>query len=71
MQGPLGAVADQVRDSTPSNAWAIKIPAPTKPITAVNISNIANILCAPREQNGTQARTVKRISCVLRAIGGN
>ena len=31
-------------------------------ITAVNISNIANFLCAPHEANDAQARTVKRIS---------
>jgi hypothetical protein len=60
---------DQVRDRTPSNAWAMKIPAPTRPITAVTISNIANILCAPHEPNDAQARTVKRISGTLRTIG--
>jgi hypothetical protein len=37
---------DQARDRTPSNACAMKIPAPTRPITAVRTSNIANILCA-------------------------
>jgi len=65
--------ADQVRDRTPSNAWAIKIPAPTRPITVVSISNIANILCAPAhvQQNDAQARTVKRISRGGRTIGGN
>jgi hypothetical protein len=41
------AVAIQVRDKTPSNAWARKMPAPTKPIAAVNISNIAVVLSAP------------------------
>lgn len=56
------AARAQARDSTPSNAWAMKIPAPTSPITAVTISNIANILCAPHQPNDAQARTVKRIS---------
>jgi hypothetical protein len=72
MQGQLSAVApsrDQARDRTPSNAWAMKIPAPTRPITAVTISNIANILCAPHEPNDAQARTVKRISDARRTIG--
>jgi hypothetical protein len=46
----------------------MKMPAPTRPITAVTISNIANILCAPHEQNDVQARTVKRISWWRRAI---
>ena len=53
---------DQARDRTPSKACAMKIPAPTRPITAVTISNIANILCPAREQNDVHARTVKRIS---------
>ena len=60
---------DQARDSTPSNAWAMKMPAPTRPITAVTISNIANILCAPREQNDAQGRTVKRISWKVHTMG--
>jgi hypothetical protein len=58
------------RDNTPSKMWAMKIPAPTRPITAVTISNIANILCAPHEQNDAQARTVKRISRARRTEGG-
>lgn len=62
---------DQARDRTPSKAWAMKIPAPTRPITAVNISNIANILCAPHEANDAQARTVKRISTTRRTIDRN
>ena len=70
---PLPGDADQVRDRTPSNAWAIKIPAPTRPITVVSISNIANILCAPAhgQQNDAQARTVKSISRGGRTIGGD
>jgi len=67
----LSAARDQARDSTPSNAWAMKIPAPTSPITAVTISNIANILCAPHEANDAQPRTVKEISGALGTIGGN
>jgi hypothetical protein len=35
--------------------------APTRPIKAVTVSNIANVLCAPHGQNAAQARTVKRI----------
>jgi hypothetical protein len=60
---------DQARDRTPSNACAMKMPAPTRPITAVTISNIANILCPAREQNDVQARTVKRISWMVRTMG--
>src|SRR6185312_2099130 len=52
--GPLDAVPDtQIRDRTPSNAWARKIPAPTRPITAVTISNIAVVLCAPAQAHQT------------------
>jgi hypothetical protein len=36
----------QTRERIPSNAWARKIAAPTKPITAVIVSNIANVLYA-------------------------
>src|SRR5580692_3660084 len=49
------------RERTPSNAWARKMQAPTRPIKAVTVSNIANVLCAPHRQNDAQARTVKRI----------
>jgi hypothetical protein len=41
------------RNRTPSNAWARKIPAPIRPINAVTISIIANILCEPRENQTT------------------
>jgi hypothetical protein len=60
---------DQARDRTPSKACAMKMPAPTRPIIAVTISNIANILCPAREQNDAQARTVKRISWMVRTMG--
>ena len=60
---------DQARDRTPSKACAMKMPAPTRPITAVTISNIAIILCPAREQNDAQARTVKRISWRVRTMG--
>jgi hypothetical protein len=40
----------QTREQTPSNAWARKIAAPTKPITAVIVSNIANALYATARQ---------------------
>jgi len=43
----------QARKRTLSNAWARKIPAPTRPINAVTISIIANILCEPRENQTT------------------
>jgi hypothetical protein len=46
---PIHAAAAYVRERIPSNAWARKIPAPTRPISAVMVSNIANVLCAPRE----------------------
>lgn len=64
------AVADQVRDRTPSNAWARKMPAPTRPIAAVNISNIAVVLVRPRActPNAVQPCTVKNISLHLRTI---
>jgi len=65
------AARDQARDSTPSNACAMKIPAPTRPIIAVTTSNIANILCTPHEPNDAQARTVKRISVSLGTIDGH
>jgi hypothetical protein len=38
-----GLGSGQTRERIPSNAWARKIAAPTKPITAVIISNIANV----------------------------
>jgi hypothetical protein len=40
----------QTRERIPSNAWARKIAAPTKPITAVIVSNIANVLYATGRQ---------------------
>jgi hypothetical protein len=40
----------QTRERIPSNAWARKIAAPIKPITAVIVSNIANVLCATARQ---------------------
>jgi hypothetical protein len=40
----------QTRERIPSNAWAKKIAAPTKPITAVIVSNIANVLYATARQ---------------------
>src|SRR5262252_7607945 len=40
----------QTRERIPSNAWARKIAAPTKPITAVIVSNIANVLYATARQ---------------------
>jgi hypothetical protein len=49
------------RERTPSNAWARKMQAPTRPIKAVTVSNIANVLCVPQGQNDAQARTVKGI----------
>src|SRR6516165_6932631 len=40
----------QTRERIPSNAWARKIAAPTKPITAVIVSNISNVLYATARQ---------------------
>jgi len=40
----------QTRERIPSNAWARKIAAPTKPITAVIVSIIANVPLRPARQ---------------------
>jgi hypothetical protein len=51
----------QTRERIPSNAWARKIAAPTKPITAVIVSNIANVplrYCAT--ENGGDLAQSKR-----------
>jgi hypothetical protein len=40
----------QTRERIPSNAWAKKIATPTKPMTAVIVSNIANALYATARQ---------------------
>jgi hypothetical protein len=51
----------QTREQIPSNAWARKIAAPTKPITAVIASNIANVplrYCAT--ENGGHLAQSKR-----------
>jgi hypothetical protein len=51
----------QTRERIPSNAWARKIAAPTKPITAVIVSNIANVplrYCAT--ENGGRLAQSKR-----------
>jgi hypothetical protein len=37
----------QALERKPSNAWAIKIPALTRPITAVSVSIIAKVLLRP------------------------
>jgi len=42
--------AGQTRERIPSNAWARKIAAPTKPITAVIVTNIANVRYATARQ---------------------
>ena len=52
----------QTRERIPSNACARKIPAPIRAITAVIVSNIANVLCAPRTRRRRWRRcTVKKI----------
>ena len=51
----------QALERKPSKAWARKMPALTRPRTAVIVSIIANVLCAPAGQNDTAGRTVKRI----------
>ena len=51
----------QTRERIPSNAWARKIAAPTKPITAVVVSNITNVplrYCAT--ENGGHLAQSKR-----------
>jgi hypothetical protein len=51
----------QTRERIPSNAWARKIAAPTKPITAVIVSNIANVLyVTARQKNGGGLAQSKR-----------
>ena len=51
----------QTRERIPSNAWATKIAAPTKPITAVIVSNIANVpLRACATENGGHLAQSKR-----------
>jgi hypothetical protein len=55
------SASGQTRERTPSNAWARKIAAPTKPITAVIVSNIANVplrYCAT--ENGGDLAQSKR-----------
>jgi len=51
----------QTRERIPSNAWARKIAAPTKPITAVIVSNIANVPLRPcaTENSGHLAQSKK------------
>src|SRR6266851_8566427 len=52
----------QALERKPSNAWARKMPALTRPKNAVTVSIIAKIPCAPRPgQNDMRPRTVKRI----------
>jgi hypothetical protein len=51
----------QTRERIPSNAWARKIAAPTKPIAAVIVSNIANVpLCPCATENGGHLAQSKR-----------
>jgi hypothetical protein len=53
----------QTRERIPSNAWARKIAAPTKPITAVIVSNIANVPLRPSAtENGGDLAQSKEIS---------
>jgi hypothetical protein len=56
-----GLGSGQTRERIPSNAWARKIVAPTKPITAVIVSNIATVplrYCAT--ENGGDLAQSKR-----------
>jgi len=51
----------QTRERIPSNAWARKIAAPTKPITAVIVSIIANVPLRPcATENGGHLAQSKR-----------
>ena len=52
----------QTRERIPSNAWARKIAAPTKPITAVIVSNIATSFTPLRDRKRRPPCTVKKIS---------
>jgi hypothetical protein len=53
----------------PSNAWARKIPALTRPITAVTVSIIASFLYAPAAPNDCGAAQSKRFNCRNRRSG--
>jgi hypothetical protein len=52
----------QTRERIPSNAWARKIAAPTKPITAVIVSNIANVLYATAREKTAATLHSQKIS---------
>ena len=51
----------QALERNPSNAWARKMPALTKPITALTVSIIANFLPTPRARERLPRCTVKKI----------
>jgi hypothetical protein len=51
----------QALERNPSNAWARKIPALTRPITAVSVSIIAIFLPTPRARERLRRCTVKKI----------
>jgi hypothetical protein len=58
-----GLGSGQTRERIPSNAWARKIAAPTKLITAVIVSDIANVpLRYLRDRKRRPPCTVKAIS---------
>jgi hypothetical protein len=59
----------QALELKPSNAWARKIPALTRPMIAVIVSIIANVLCAPSAHNDMPLRTVKKIPSPERRSG--
>jgi hypothetical protein len=51
----------QALERNPSNAWARKIPALTRPINALTVSIIANFLPTPRARERLPRCTVKKI----------
>jgi hypothetical protein len=59
----------QALERNPSNAWARKIPALTRPITALNVSIIAIFLPTPRATERLRRCTVKKIQMEELKIG--
>jgi hypothetical protein len=50
-KGACGTLPDQARERKPSNAWARKIPALTRPIKAVTVSIMATVRYPQPRQN--------------------
>jgi len=59
------------RELNPSKAWAKKIPTLTRPITALTVSIIANILATPHTTERLPRCTVKKIQMGKSKIGSD